>query len=153
MTVGQSAREARIAVNYSMQGELIDWAVPVVYARDPNMTLCQRPETVSVVPATSMRATSRRATTGRPMRVAVWDIDDVFPSLDRTLERMNAAQSVFGFELVDMSTPLDVWDLDDARERRHAVSEGGAAGPSAREQDRRAARQRARVRDAPLAAR
>ena len=112
MTVGQSAREARIAVNYSMQGELIDWAVPVVYARDPNMTLCHRPDTVSLVPATSTRATSRRATTGRPIRVAVWDIDDVFPSVERTLQRMNAAQDVFGFELVDMSIPLDVWDLE-----------------------------------------
>jgi hypothetical protein len=60
-----------------------------------------------------MRATSRRATTGRQVRVAVWDIDDVFPALDRTLERMNGAQSVFGFELVDMSTPLDAWDLDE----------------------------------------
>ena len=111
-TVGQSAREARIAVNYSMQGELMDWAVPVVYARDPNMTICQRPDTTSVIPATSTRGTSRRATTGRPIRVAVWDIDDVFPSLERTLQRMNAAQDVFGFELVDMSTPIDVWDLE-----------------------------------------
>ena len=113
MTVGQAARESRIAVNYSMQGELIDWAVPVVYARDPNMALCERPDNPSMTPTTSIRATSRRATTGRQVRVAVWDIDDVFPSLDRTLERMNAAQSVFGFELVDMSTPLDVWDLDE----------------------------------------
>jgi hypothetical protein len=113
MTIGQAAREARISVNYSMQGELIDWAVPVVYARDPNMALCQRPETVSMTPTPSMRATSRRATTGRQVRVAVWDIDDVFPALDRTLERMNGAQSVFGFELVDMSTPLDAWDLDE----------------------------------------
>ena len=40
MSIGQAACEARIAVNCSMQGELIDWAVPVVYARDPNMTLC-----------------------------------------------------------------------------------------------------------------
>src|SRR6187549_2118435 len=36
MTLGESAREARIAVNYSLHGELIDWAVPVLYARDPN---------------------------------------------------------------------------------------------------------------------
>ena len=43
MTIGQAAREARIAVNYSLQGEMIDWAVPVVYARDPNMTLSIRP--------------------------------------------------------------------------------------------------------------
>ncbi len=31
MTLGESAREARIAVNYLLQGEPIDWAVPVIY--------------------------------------------------------------------------------------------------------------------------
>ena len=97
-----------------MQGELIDWAVPVVYARDPNMTLCAAArDRVASCRRPRCAPTSRRATTGRPVRVAVWDIDDVFPSLDRTLERMNAAQAVFGFELVDMSMPLDVWDLDE----------------------------------------
>ena len=35
LSIGESAREARIAVNYSLHGELIDWAVPVLYARDP----------------------------------------------------------------------------------------------------------------------
>ena len=40
LSLGQAAREARIAVNYSLHGELIDWAVPVLYARDPGMTLC-----------------------------------------------------------------------------------------------------------------
>jgi hypothetical protein len=112
MTLGQSAREARIAVNYSLQGELIDWAVPVLYARDANRTLTARPDTPMQTPATTVQVRSRRATTGRPTRVAVWDIDDVFPSLDKTLDAMNAAQNVFGFELVDMSVPLDVWDLE-----------------------------------------
>ena len=45
LSIGQSAREARIAVNYSLHGELIDWAVPVLYARDPGMTLCATPAT------------------------------------------------------------------------------------------------------------
>jgi hypothetical protein len=42
----------------------------------------------------------------------VWDVDGVFPSLDTTLEAMNEAQSVFGFKRVDVSVPMDVWDLD-----------------------------------------
>jgi hypothetical protein len=112
MTLGESAREARIAVNYSLHGELIDWAVPVLYARDPNRALCAKPAQPNRVPTTAIRTSSRRATTGRPIRVAVWDIDDVFPALDETLQRMNSAQRVFGFELVDMSVPLDVWDLE-----------------------------------------
>jgi hypothetical protein len=112
MTLGASAREARIAVNYSLHGELIDWAVPVLYARDPNRALCAKPAQPNMVPTTAIRSSSRRATTGREIRVAVWDIDDVFPALDETLQRMNGAQDVFGFELVDMSAPLDVWDLE-----------------------------------------
>jgi hypothetical protein len=44
----------------------------------------------------------------------VWDVDDVFPSLDRTLAAMNTAQEVFGFEMVNLSVPLDVWHVDAA---------------------------------------
>src|SRR6185436_3644642 len=91
-SLGQAAREARVAVNYSLHGEPIDWAVPVLYARDPNLALCDKPDRATPVPATTVRATSRRAAIARPMRIAVWDIDDVFPKMDRTLERMNAAQ-------------------------------------------------------------
>lgn len=112
MGVGQAAREARIAVNCSMQGDIIDWAVPVVYARDPAMTLCDPPETYATAPAAAASAASRhRARTDR-QRLAVWDLDSVFPALKDTLYRSNEVQTVFDFELVDPSAPLDVWDLD-----------------------------------------
>ncbi len=39
-SLGDAAREARIAVSYSIGGEAIDWAVPVVYARNPADVLC-----------------------------------------------------------------------------------------------------------------
>ena len=110
MSIGQAACEARIAVNCSMQGELIDWAVPVVYARDPNMTLCVKRDKVSPMSA-AVPAAGRRAAQARSVRVAVWDIDNVFPSIDHSVDTMNRAQSVFGFELVTLSAPLDVWDL------------------------------------------
>lgn len=116
LSLGEAGREARIAVNYGMQGELIDWAVPVLYARDPNMALCVRPDKVSTAPAKAVRQASHRATQGRAMRVAVWDMDNVFPALDKTLETMNRVQSVFGFELVDLSAPMDVWDLTERAE-------------------------------------
>ena len=110
-SLGESAREARIAVNYSLHGEPIDWAVPVVYARDSSLVLCRPPATRSFVPETRVRPDARRATAGHTARVAVWDMDNVFPALDRTLAQMNAAQKEFGFELVRLSVPLDVWDL------------------------------------------
>lgn len=40
----------------------------------------------------------------------MWDIDRSLPRLERTLARMNAAQAEFGFEVVDLSMPLDAWD-------------------------------------------
>ncbi|MGY4366693.1 hypothetical protein ACVW1A_002758 [Bradyrhizobium sp. LB1.3] len=110
-SLGESAREARIAVNYSLQGEPIDWAVPVLYARDSGQVLCKPPAKRSFVPETRVRPDARRATAAYSVRVAVWDMDNVFPALDRTLAQMNAPQKEFGFELVRLSVPLDVWDL------------------------------------------
>ncbi|HSE31191.1 MAG TPA: CHAT domain-containing protein [Pyrinomonadaceae bacterium] len=115
MSLGRAAREARIAVNYLLHGEPIDWAVPVVYARDANATLCTRPATSMMIPATSVRASTRRSTIAHKSRVGVWDMDNVFPALNKTLERMNQTQKDFGFELVDLSVPLGVWDLDSER--------------------------------------
>jgi hypothetical protein len=112
LSIGEAAREARIAVNYSLHGELIDWAVPVLYARDPGMTLCASPAAPTIAPLTAARTSRRRTAGKRDAVVAVWDIDDVFPSLATTLAVMNQSQSVFGFDLVDMSVPLDVWDLN-----------------------------------------
>jgi hypothetical protein len=112
MSLGQSAREARIAVNYLLHGEPIDWAVPVLYARDANMTLCEPPKVPMRSPTTGVRASARRSTLSHVSRIGVWDMDNVFPRLDKTIETMNAAQNIFGFELVDLSVPLGVWDLD-----------------------------------------
>jgi hypothetical protein len=116
MTIGQAAREARIAVNYSLQGEFIDWAVPVVYARDPGMIICTRNGSATAPEARVMQSARRRASTARACEVAVWDIDNVFPSLDATLEQMNLAQSHFGFELANLSAPVDAWDLENRAE-------------------------------------
>lgn len=113
MSIGQAACDARIAVNCSMQGEPIDWAVPVVYARDPNMALCMKPdEVVPALPAAVHKATRR----GQPKpaaRVAVWDIDGMFPAIEHTLDRMNEVQNVIGFELVALSAPIDTWYLEE----------------------------------------
>jgi hypothetical protein len=111
MGVGQAAREARIAVNCSMQGDIIDWAVPVVYARDPSLTLCEPPAAATPAPAAAARAANRRRQRSDRQRLAVWDIDNVFPALKDTLRRMTEAQSVFEFEVVELSAPLDIWDL------------------------------------------
>ncbi len=114
MSLGQSAREARIAVNYLLHGEPIDWAIPVLYARDPNATLCNPRKEPKGISTTTVRASARRSTLGHKIRIGVWDMDSVFPGLEQTVEKMNRAQGVFGFELVDLSVPLGVWDLDES---------------------------------------
>ena len=110
LSVGEAAREARIAVNYGINGEPIDWAVPVLYARDPSLTL-SRP--AGPVAARTRRPASRAAGARREIRVGVWDVDDVFPALETTLTQLNAGQATFGFELVDTSVPLDAWEVNE----------------------------------------
>ena len=69
-SLGESAREARIAVNYSLHGEPIDWAVPVLYARDSSLVLCRPPckaQLRSRNPCASRR-TARDCRTQRPHR-------------------------------------------------------------------------------------
>lgn len=106
-SVGQAAREARIAVNYSLRGEPIDWAVPVVYARDPGLRICSRSAQGMLAPSP---ASARASTTPRrKFEVAFWDTDNAFPGLDATVSRLNSVQSHFGFERADLSLPLDAW--------------------------------------------
>ena len=112
LSLGRAAREARIAVNYLLHGEPIDWAVPVLYARDPNTTICTSTTNAVTVPVTNIRASTRRSTVAHVSRIAVWDMDNVFPKLDETLKAMNQVQNEFGFELADLSVPLGVWDFD-----------------------------------------
>jgi hypothetical protein len=110
MALGEAAREARIAVNYSLSGESIDWAVPVVYARDPNSRLCPvLPPAAPNVTFPSVRASSRRLVAQHEQRVAVWDTHSRFPDLHTALERCNRAQTFYGFEIVDLSVPMDAW--------------------------------------------
>ena len=112
MPVGAAAREARIAVNYSLSRESIDWAVPVVYARDPNSRLCpERRVDVRAMPSPVVGASGRRSVAEHTVRIAVWDIHSQFPALRQTLDRMNGAQKFYGFQVVDLSVPIDAWHI------------------------------------------
>lgn len=116
VSIGQAAREARIAVNYSLQGESIDWAVPVVYARDPAMVITQVSAAVAAKASKAIKVGEKSSQDRRAFRVAVWDIDNVFPALEHTLDRLNGAQKHFGFALANLSAPVDAWDLENRAE-------------------------------------
>jgi hypothetical protein len=64
-TLGAAARESRIAVNYSREGEMIDWAVPVLLARDPDFRLCE-PCQQPLIQGGRRRARARLAPPPRP---------------------------------------------------------------------------------------
>jgi hypothetical protein len=43
--------------------------------------------------------------------VAIWDVNYVFPEIQRTIAALNAAQTRFGFELVHTSAPVGTWQF------------------------------------------
>ena len=127
-SLGAAAREARIAVNYSSSREAIDWAVPVLYARDPDDVLC-RPPARRLEPLAGQRSsTSPRFTprTARVARVGFADLSRDVMGLSEILQRMNAVQDYFEFRPVQVSVPLDVWrrerDASSGRERTFLVA-------------------------------
>jgi len=114
-TVGDAAREARVAVNYAIAGENIDWAVPVVYARNPGRPIYTASETARAV------ATVRRAPLARSpqpckgftgVKVGLWDVNQVLPALDEFGITLSRKQTEFCFRTVDVSAPLGTWRAD-----------------------------------------
>ena len=114
MSVARAAREARIALKYSIEGETIDWAVPVLYARNPRANFCPRIHAGGMgrpVAPPITAPSGRRAIAGHVYRIGVWDVAHDFAGLEIILARMNAAQQRFGFELVTLSAPIGTWQL------------------------------------------
>ena len=138
-SLGEAAREARIALNYSIGHESIDWAIPVLFARDPTFRLCQRrTEVTSLSPgaeqvqpdrgrgaAAASRLSVARSgldvgkvgaapaqVSQRMLRVGVADLARFFTELDGTLAHLNAVQDRFVFESVEIVAPLGAWEFD-----------------------------------------
>ena len=113
LPIGDAARESRIAVNYSYSGESIDWAVPVVFARDPNARLCARRPSAEVV-LTTIAPTKARRGDGTPQHlVGVWDVQHDYPQMETLVNGWNEAQDSYRFEVVDPSVPVGGWQMDD----------------------------------------
>ncbi len=125
-TIGDAAREARVAVNYSIAGEAIDWAVPVLFARNPDDVLVPHADTsataiarmTDLAPATTARRSLTRST--KPT-IAIWDLNYVIPELNRVVQRLNDAQEVFVFERANLTAPLGTWRRSRQRNTQHAV--------------------------------
>jgi hypothetical protein len=133
-TIGEAAREARIAVRCYIPGQVIDWAVPVVYAGDPRLRLCTRFGSPALlekapVPRAAPWEARRRSSAGQ-YRIAVWDVGYTLPGLRPALERLNAVQKVFHLELVDGSVPvgLRAANITFSGDKRTALDGPAAAG-------------------------
>jgi hypothetical protein len=111
--LGDAAREARVSVNYSITGEAIDWAVPVVFARNPRDRLVTGGPTTAAGPAQVMsrRASGRRSGERRAVQVALWDVNHALPRLEQIAADLTRAQTTFGFDVVDVSAPVGTWRL------------------------------------------
>lgn len=109
-SVGDAAREARIAVNYSIPGENIDWAVPVIFARDPAGCLVQRPPVADFAArlSKSARREVRRAVR-RPQKWGLWDVQGIIPNLPEIAQTLTDCQQEVAFEAVHFSAPLGTW--------------------------------------------
>lgn len=119
-TIGDAAREARVAVNYLISGEAIDWAVPVVFARDPAERLCTK-KVISEIQRekTAEQQRTRRRSARDRSRVALWDVQRIIPDLDKIADSLTQAQDVFAIEAVSIPAPMGTW--------RREAKEGGVA--------------------------
>lgn len=61
------------------------------------------------MPSPVVRASGRRNVAQHKLRIAVWDTHSQFPELRSTLDRINDEQKFYGFEIVDLSAPIDAW--------------------------------------------
>ncbi|MBI1786012.1 MAG: CHAT domain-containing protein, partial [Acidobacteria bacterium] len=116
-SLGDAATEARIAVNYAIAGEAIDWAIPVVYARNPAEALCE-PRAAADVKDDARKAVlrARRAPPSGKIRVALWDVHRMIPSLPQIAEAMTGSQERFAFEPVSIAAPMGTWRREKSKE-------------------------------------
>jgi len=111
-SIGDAAREARVSVNYSISGEAIDWAVPVVFARNPAQRLCV-PRTAAAYERTRSAAVrSRRRAVQDRVRIGIWNAHRMIPHLPEICERLTKTQNQYTFETVSFPAPIGIWRLD-----------------------------------------
>jgi CHAT domain-containing protein len=121
LSLGDAVRESRIALKYS-GGDLMSWAVPVLFARNPDARLCERVSTADMDASmltgiSSSRRAETRAMATSPQsesstwEIAIWDVTDSFTELDRTIETLNEVQKTFEFFPINLNVPYGTWKV------------------------------------------
>lgn len=122
--IGDAARESRVAVNYSVSGEAIDWAVPVVYARNPSDVLCvpgAQPPLIEAARASEISA--RRSASPRRYAIGLWDVNRVIPDLGQIADTLTNSQKLFGFQALSFSAPLGTWRREQNRGGTYLIAQ------------------------------
>lgn len=121
--IGDAAREARVSVNYSIAGEAIDWAVPVVFARNPAQRLCL-PRTAAAYERTRRAVVrQRRRAVEHRIKIGIWNAHRMIPHLPEICERLTKAQDQYAFETVSFPAPIGIWRREQDRDQAFVVAE------------------------------
>ena len=122
-SIGDAAREARVAVNYSISGEAIDWAVPVVFARNPAQRLCLPREAADYERTRTASVRRRRRAVQDRIKIGIWNAHRMIPHLPEICDHLTKAQNMFSFETVSFPAPIGTWRREKDEDQAFVVAE------------------------------
>ena len=108
-SIGDAAREARVAVNYSISGEAIDWAVPVVFARNPAQRLCLPRAAADYERTRTATVRRRRRAIQDRIKIGMWNAHRMIPHLPEICDRLSRVQQTYSFDTVSFPAPIGTW--------------------------------------------
>ncbi|MDP9132442.1 MAG: CHAT domain-containing protein, partial [Nitrospirota bacterium] len=117
-SIGDAAREARVAVNYSISGEAIDWAVPVVFARNPAQQLSMPQQAADYERTRTTSVRRRRRAMQKRIKIGIWNAHRMIPHLPEICDRLTQVQDVYSFETVSFPAPIGTWRLEKEKEKK-----------------------------------
>ena len=121
--IGDAAREARVAVNYSISGEAIDWAVPVVFARNPAQRLCLPRAAAEYERTRTATVRRRRRAIQDRIRIGMWNAHRMIPHLPEICDRLSRVQQVYSFDTVSFPAPIGTWRREREKDQAYVVAE------------------------------
>ncbi len=122
-SIGDAAREARVAVNYSISGEAIDWAVPVVFARNPAQRLCLPRPAVDYERTRTASVRQRRRAMQDRIKIGMWNAHRMIPHLPEICDHLTKVQEVYSFETVSFPAPIGTWRREEDEDQAFVVAE------------------------------
>ncbi|MBI4002664.1 MAG: CHAT domain-containing protein, partial [Nitrospira defluvii] len=122
-SIGDAAREARVAVNYSISGEAIDWAVPVVFARNPAQQLSMPQPAADYERTRTTSVRRRRRAMQERIKIGIWNAHRMIPHLPEICDRLTEVQDLYAFETVSFPAPIGTWRREKDEDQAFVVAE------------------------------